>query len=133
MSDAPETDAMPEHTCDPDGRMNFQCAGCRFDYWPLAIHEDCGRPWHDHMPHCPAPPRPETARSPCPVQNCHAGMLRDHNGRDSVSCPVCDGVLPVEAWRHLMATHVAAAPPAPPPETPPSPRPRSPSREERVT
>lgn len=28
----------------------------------------------------------------CPVPNCHAGMLR-RNGRDTVSCPVCDGVL----------------------------------------
>lgn len=54
----------------------------------------------------------------CPVPNCHAGMLRDHNGRDSVSCPVCDGVLTAEDYKSLVARHgaPASAPPAPTPE-----------------
>lgn len=41
----------------------------------------------------------------CPVPNCHAGMLRDRNGRDDVSCPVCDGALTPDDWRALDRAH----------------------------
>lgn len=43
----------------------------------------------------------------CVVPNCHAGMLRDRNGRDSVSCPICDGVLTPDTYRSLVAAHDA--------------------------
>jgi hypothetical protein len=48
---------------------------------------------------------PTTRGAACPVPNCHAGMLRDHDGRDSVSCPVCDGRLPREQYE----SHAALA------------------------
>ena len=45
--------------------------------------------------------RPRSEETPtstaCTVPNCHAGMLRS-NGRDTVSCPVCDGVLTAEEY-----------------------------------
>jgi hypothetical protein len=51
---------------------------------------------------------PSAAREdsrPCPVPNCHAGMLRNRNGRDSVSCPVCDGAITAEQYRTLKESH----------------------------
>jgi hypothetical protein len=51
------------------------------------------------LPPAPSPSpadREESAGGACPVPKCHAGMLRDHNGHDSVSCPVCDGTLTME-------------------------------------
>lgn len=70
----------------------------------------CGAPsyqWHRSTPQCRHVTDPVRApeASPCPAPNCHAGMLRDHNGRDSVSCPVCDGTLTADAYRSLEKTH----------------------------
>jgi hypothetical protein len=56
-----------------------------------------------------APPEAERTAA-CPVPNCHAGMLRDPNGRDSVSCPVCDGALTPDAYRDLVGAHARPAP-----------------------
>jgi hypothetical protein len=47
------------------------------------------------------PPQPDAvdpgAAERCPVKNCRAGMLWS-GGRESVSCPVCDGVIPREQF-----------------------------------
>jgi hypothetical protein len=64
----------------------------------------CDRCRMDDEAPASAPPAPspspadreESAGGACPVPKCHAGMLRDHNGHDSVSCPVCDGTLTME-------------------------------------
>lgn len=96
---APTQAPEARHCSDPDCRrelpatwFNSLCAIC--SGWDRSTAQ--------YRQAAAAPVGPEV---PCPVPNCFGGMLRDHNGRDSVSCPVCDGTITAAAYRSLEKTH----------------------------
>jgi hypothetical protein len=110
-------------TCSADSAARDVCRDAEPPDDGLCI-DGCGRPRHGELVRClpcaerigwtpsPSPAAPPEAErtAACPVPNCHAGMLRDPNGRDSVSCPVCDGALTPDAYRDLVGAHARPAP-----------------------
>ena len=96
---APARAPEKRHCVDPDCRrelpatwFNSLCAIC--SGWDRSTEQ--------YQQAAAAPVGPEIL---CPVPNCHAGMLRDPNGRETVSCPVCDGTITADSYRSLEKTH----------------------------
>jgi hypothetical protein len=87
----PPPPSPAERRVEPPAKCAFP--GCQL---PARMH---GAPYTRHAYR--AASGPAESAPLCPVPRCHAGMLRDSAGRDSVSCPVCDGAITAEQYRGI--------------------------------